>query len=146
MGPQRGRDPLLWAYGKTDERHSKSDRKPFEIRSKYKKAIVYVPSVPRVRRFTCPRFQGHADLRTLGSEGTQGRDKKIHRDTNNETWSIYIYICICIFIKGYGLESMIAVFSKILARAPSFTTIGDKFGNGLLDKILFRNTLLLARP
>ena len=63
-----GLPPLL---PKIDERHSKSDRKPFEIRSKCKKAIVYVPSVPRVRRFTYPRFRGYADLRTLGTEGTQ---------------------------------------------------------------------------
>jgi hypothetical protein len=85
--PDEIRSGLLPLLPKIDGRHSKSDRKPFEIRSKCKKAIVYVPSVPRVRRFTYPRFRGYADLRTLGTEDTQVRDEKIHRDTNNETWS-----------------------------------------------------------
>ena len=57
------------------ERHSKFDRNA------------------RKPLFTYPRFRGYADLRTLGTEDTQVRDEKIHRDTNNETWSIY-FRCI----------------------------------------------------
>ena len=68
--------------------HRKSITNPSQSDSKSFERIVYEPSVPRARRFTYPRNRGHAGLRTLGTEGTQGRDEKFHRDTNNETGSM----------------------------------------------------------
>ncbi len=87
------------------ESHSKSDRS--------KIAIVYVPSVPRVRRFTYPRFRRHANLRTLGSKGTQGQDKQIHRDATFETWNTTLYLC----------SSMKELYKRALHTTTAYYTI-----------------------